>query len=236
MRVTFDHSEPVARNIYSFYFKPERDINFTAGQFIELTIPHDNPDSHGQKHWFTLSASPSEDLPAITTKFPDSAPVSTFKNALRHLKPGDEILMSDPMGDFVLPKDKSIPLVFIAGGIGVTPMRSMVKWLHDTNEHRTIQLIYAANSLEDVAFREIFAAYGLPVTLVLTNSPSNWKGETGQLNAERILSMAPDVDKKLYFVSGPEPMVEALVKGMAQAGVDKRRLIGDYFPNYANKV
>lgn len=231
MRVTLDHTEPIAKNITSFYFKPERLIRWTAGQFIELTIPHQHPDKRGQKHWFTLSASPSEKMPAITTKFPEGQE-STFKRALQGLQVGDELLMSDPMGDFVLPKDKSIPLVFIAGGIGVTPFRSIIKWLLDNQEQRTIHLLYAANTIEEVAFRDIFTAYGLPVTIILGQPPVDWKGEAGRLTADKILELAPNVDRKLYYISGPEPMVEALTADLKKSGVDGRRLVGDYFPNY----
>ncbi len=206
-------------------------MRYTAGQFIELTLPHDNPDKRGQKHWFTLSSSPSEELLSITTKFATDH-ISTFKQTLAALKPGQEVAMSDAMGDFVLPKDTSLPLVFIAGGIGVTPFHSMIQWLIDTQEHRTIQLLYAANVVEEVAFRDIFAKYGLPVTIILSKPPVNWKGQSGRLDAKKILELAPDVDRKLYYLSGPEPMVEALVEGMKDAGVDKKRLVGDYFPNY----
>lgn len=231
MRVSFDHSELVADHITSFYFKPEREIHHTAGQFVELVIPHENPDKRGQKHWFSLSSSPTEELVAITTKFPAER-MSTYKQTLMKLQPGDEVLMSDLMGDFVLPKDVEIPLVFIAGGIGVTPMRSMIKWLHDTQQHRTIHLLYGANSIEEVAFRDDYAAYGLPVTIFLSQPPSKWAGETGRITAQKTLELAPDVDGKLYFVSGPEAMVEALIKELAESGVDKHRLVGDYFPNY----
>lgn len=232
MLVTFDRSEPIADHIISFYFRPVTPLRYTAGQFIELALDHPQPNERGIKHWFTLSSSPSEPLLAITTKFPAQGPTSTFKQTLRNLKPGHEVIMSDPMGDFVLPKDETIPLVFIAGGIGVTPMRSMVKWLHDNHERRNLHLLYGANTLDEVAFRDLFAAYGLPVTLILNQPPADWPGETGQLTAAKILELAPDADKKLYFISGPEPMVEALVAGLAQAGVDTRRLVGDYFPNY----
>jgi ferredoxin-NADP reductase len=236
MRVIFDHSEPVAHNIISFYFKPPRKVRYTAGQFIELTLPHDNPDKRGHKHWFTVSASPSEDLLAITTKFPGEGQTSTFKQTLQKLKPGEEVLMSDPMGDFVLPKDKTIPIVFVAGGIGVTPMRSMVNWLVDEKEQRPIKLIYAANSQDEVAFADLFKVYGLPVAYVFTKPPKNWKGESGRLDAKRILELAPDKDNQLYYLSGPEPMVEAFVKDLAAAGIPSRRLVGDYFPNYTNSV
>jgi ferredoxin-NADP reductase len=231
MQVTLDHVEDIAKNIKTFWFKPERPVRYTAGQFIELTLPHDNPDERGIKHWFTLSSSPSEAFLSITTKHAEGRS-SSFKETLFGLKPGDKVNMSEPMGDFVLPKDPLRPLVFVAGGIGITPMRSMVKWLHDNQEHRTIHLIYAANSIEDVAFRDLFNAYGTPVDIVLTSPPPKWEGHTGRLDAEMILELAPDVDNKLYYLSGPEPMVESLEKDLLDHNVDKARLVGDFFPNY----
>jgi ferredoxin-NADP reductase len=232
MRVTLDHIEDTARNIKTFWFRPERPVRYVAGQFIELTLPHDNPDKRGIKHWFTLSSSPSEEHLSITTKHA-AENGSTFKETLFGLPLGASVMMSEPMGDFVLPKDPSVPLVFVAGGIGITPMRSMIKWLHDNQEHRTIHLIYAASSIEEVAFRELFNTYGAPTDIILSEAPKNWQGQTGRLDAARILELAPNVDNKLYFLSGPEPMVEALTKGLQDAGVDKRRIVGDYFPNYA---
>lgn len=224
MHVTLDHTEAIADHIISFYFKPEREVRYTAGQFIELTIPHDNPDERGQKHWFTLSSSPSEGLLAITTKFPSEGPTSTFKQALRALKPGDAVIMSDPMGDFVLPIDKTIPLIFVAGGIGVTPMRSTIKWLLDSGEKRDIKLLYSVADKAQVAFKDIFEAYDLPTTI-----------SQERLSAPLILSQAADPPGQLYFISGPEPMVESLVEQLQQAGIDQARIVGDYFPNYPDR-
>lgn len=231
MKVTLDHTEDVAKNIRTFWFKPPKPVRYTAGQFIEMTLPHANPDERGIKHWFTLSSSPSEKLISITTKHAVER-VSTFKQVLFGLEPGAEITISEPMGDFVLPKDIARPLVFVAGGIGITPMRSMIKWLVDNQEHRTIQLIYAANALEEVAFRDLLNDYGCPTDIILSDPPKNWQGLSGHLDSAKILELAPDVDNKLYYLSGPEPMVEALEKDLVLSGVDKRRIVGDFFPGY----
>src|SRR5438128_2636442 len=139
MKVVFDHTqETIASSIKSFWFKPTRPVHYTAGQYIELKLPHDKPDNRGERRWFTLSSYPTEPLLSITTKFTD--PGSSFKRALLDMKQGQIINMSDPMGDFVLPKDDTIPLIFVAGGIGVTPVRSMIKWLSDKAEKRDIKL------------------------------------------------------------------------------------------------
>ncbi len=262
MKVTFEHSAPEAKNIRTFYFRPPKPVRYTAGQFIELTLPHDQPDERGIKHWFTLSSSPIEELLSITTKF-DPVHSSTFKQTLFSLKPKQVVAMADPMGDFVLPKDKSRPLIFIAGGMGITPMRSMIKWLDDTQEHRIIHLIYGVSEPSQFIFRELFAKYGLPVTLNLSQPfpgwpssrlPSSppladktsrplgrdslessllgWQGESGPLTAQRILGMEPNVDNKLYFMSGPEPMIEVLYKDFKDLGVKESQIVTDYFPGY----
>ncbi len=231
MQVKFDHTENVAKNIVSFWFTTDSMPHHTAGQFTELRIPHNQVDKRGDKRWFTISSSPTEKQLAITTKFA-AENGSSFKNALRGLQPGSELNMAQPMGDFVLPKDPSIPLVFVAGGIGVTPMRSMVKYLLDSGEKRDIHLIYGIRSLEEVAFRDLFEQYGLKLTLVVSQPSGNWDGEAGQLSADRIQSLAGGLNNKLIYLSGPEPMTEALFKDLKKLGINKKHIVTDYFPGY----
>src|SRR4051812_34213512 len=128
MKAIFDHSQPEAANITTFFFRPEKPVQYTAGQFTELYLPHNNPDKRGIKRWFTISSSPSEELLSITTKFtPEKG--SSFKETLRKLVPGTEVHLEEPMGDFVLPKLIQTPLIFVAGGIGITPFHSILEWL-----------------------------------------------------------------------------------------------------------
>lgn len=232
MQVKLDHIEDVASKIKTFWFKPKHAVRYTAGQFIEMTLPHENPDERGQKHWFTLSSSPTEELLSITTKRATDH-VSTFKQTLFALKPGAQVTISEPMGDFVLPKDKTLPLVFVAGGIGVTPMRSMVKYLTDINEMRDITIIYGSRSLDEVAFKDLFESYGSKLDLVLSEQTAGWSGRTGRLTGELILDLAGDSSDKLLYVSGPEPMVENIEKDLLLAGINKNKLVLDFFPNYA---
>ncbi len=232
MNVTLDHIEPITQNIKTFWFNPERPIRYQAGQFIELFIPHDNPDSRGIKHWFTLSSSPSESpLIAITTKFADENG-SSFKRALSVLKPGDKLRISDPMGDFVLPKDKSRPLLFAAGGIGITPFRSIIKSLVDSGEQRDVVIVYSARHEDELAFTELLEQSKLRVNYIISQPADDWNGLTGNLSPEQISTLVPDADKRIIYMSGPEPMVESLVEAFKSQGVPEHRLVGDYFPNY----
>src|SRR5262249_8133197 len=157
--------------------------------------------------------SPTDPLLSITTKFARERS-STFKQTLRQLRPGAPLKLAEPMGDFVLPKDTTIPIVYVAGGIGITPMHSMVKFLLDSGEHRDIHLIYAVTHLEEAAFLPLFKQYGLQLTLVVAEPPAEYKGETGSLNADRILQLAGDDGKSLLYLAGPEPMVERFTKDL----------------------
>lgn len=231
MTVTFDHYQDEAANIRTFFFRPEKPLHYTAGQFIELTLPHANPDDRGDKRWFTLSSSPTEELVSITTKFA-AEQRSSFKTVLHEITPGVELQMSDAMGDFVLPKLVQTPLVFVAGGIGITPFHSMVTWLNDTKEERPIRLLRAVNSEEEIIFQATFEKAGIHETIVVRNPSEAWGGERGRLTAEKILGLEAPSEDTLIYLSGPEPMVEQLGKDLIKAGIKKQQLVQDFFPNY----
>lgn len=229
--ITLERTHQENSKIRTFWFKPAQKISYTAGQFIELYVPHDHPDERGIKHWFTLSSSPTDKLISITTKFA-GAKSSTFKKHLFALSPGAKLQIVEPMGDFVLPKDKSIPLVFVAGGMGLTPFHSMVKWLSDHGEKRQIQVLLAANKPDDFVFADLFKKYGAELIQIVSEPSPEWLGETGRLSAEKILELTGRPDGKRIYVSGPEPMVEALEKDLQAHGVKKTQLLFDYFPGY----
>jgi ferredoxin-NADP reductase len=231
MNVIFDHSEDAADHIKTFWFKPEKPVRYTAGQFTELYLPHPDADNRGQRRWFTLSSSPTDPLLSITTKFA-SNPSSTFKEILQQIEPGTPLKLAEPMGDFVLPKDPTIPLLFVASGIGITPMYSMIKYLNDTGERRNIHLIYAVTRASEIAFEDLFNQYGVGLTIILKEPPDEYRGETGSLDADRILQLVDDTGKSLFYLSGPEPMVETFMKGLKVKGIDEHHLVTDYFPGY----
>ena len=231
MKVIYTHKLQRTPRIFSFFFKPEHNVHYIPGQFIELYLPHPNKDMRGEKRWFTLSSSPREAELYITTNFAVENG-STFKDALRELEPGTELKMASPMGDFVLPKDPSIPLVFVAGGIGCTPYHSIIKDLQLSGDSRDIILLYAANKLEDVAFREVFDKLGNKFKIVLKNPGPDWDGNVGQLDANMIKELGSVTGEHYIYLSGPEPMIESLYKELKSSGFNKRHIYTDYFPNY----
>ncbi|MDB5170546.1 MAG: hypothetical protein JWO35_240 [Candidatus Saccharibacteria bacterium] len=231
MQVVFDHSEAVASNITTFYFKPEKPVDYTAGQFVEWTLRHANPDDRGIKRWFTISSPPTSELISLTTKFAGKNG-SSFKKALHKLKPGAELTISDAMGDFVLPKLIQTPLLFVAGGIGITPFHSILSWLADTDEERPIKLLHGVHTEDEIIFQDTFDKAAQHATIVVSEPSAAWGGERGRLTAELILGLEQPSENTLIYVSGPEPMVEQLQKDLLKAGIKKYQLVLDSFPNY----
>ncbi len=231
MKVIFDHRVDETANISTFYFKSEQPLRFTAGQFVELTLEHDNPDDRGTKRKFTISSSPTENLLSLTTKFTETKS-STFKSALNDLKPGEELTISEPMGDFVLPKLLQTPLIFIAGGIGITPFRSIFTWLADTKEPRPIHFFYAVKHEEDIVFQPILNRAGVQTTVIVSEPTAAWGGEIGRLTAEIILGLEKPTSDTLIYIAGPGQMVDSLAKDLQAAGVSKSQLVSDGFYEY----
>jgi ferredoxin-NADP reductase len=121
----------------------------------------------------------------------------------------------------------------VAGGIGITPFHSILNWLADTKEIRPIKLLYGVRNEEEIIFQETFDKAGIPVTYVVSTPSSSWGGERGRITAEMIMGLGQPSEDTLVYVSGPEPMVEALEKDLPAAGLDKKQFVGDYFPNYS---
>lgn len=230
MKAVLEYIEPHESTIYTFWFRPEKPVSNVPGQFTELYLPHRDPDSRGDKRWFTIYSSPSEDLMAITTKLTPGC--SSFKKTLQSIRPGTELHFAEPMGDFILPVDKTIPLVFVAGGIGVTPFRSIVRWLHDKNETRNIQLLYAARDESELIERQLFN--GVQTQYILSQPPPTWSGLSGQLTADKIQELTAINPETHVYLSGPEKMVEGITKDLIAQDLPKHQVITDYFPGYSN--
>ncbi|MBI3250888.1 MAG: RnfABCDGE type electron transport complex subunit D [Candidatus Andersenbacteria bacterium] len=228
--------ELFSSSIENFWFQPTRPFAFAPGQFLEYTFAHARPDSRGVRRYFTIASSPTEKEVLLTARF--SQPGSTFKRALRNIKQGDGIVASKVAGDFVLPTNAKQKLVFIAGGIGITPFRSIVKYLLDTNEKRDIVLLYGARGTQDLVFQDIFAEaekkFGMQTRYVLSSPDEKESGIGGVIDAALIQSAVPDFRERLFYISGPEPMVQSIIKIIRNIGVSRRYIKRDYFPGYDN--
>ncbi|MFA6552024.1 MAG: oxidoreductase [Candidatus Paceibacterota bacterium] len=228
----------VAENTFEFIFKPDSTFNFSPGQYMEWTIPHEKPDNRGNRRYFTIASSPTEAEIRFGTKFYENG--SSFKKKLKEINEKDPIVASGLSGDFVMPKDKNKKLVFVAGGIGITPFRSMIKYLTDKNEKRDIVLVYSNKTASEIAYKKIFddAEYkiGLKTVYTVTDQkemPINWLGFTERLNAKMIASQIPDYSERIFYLSGPHSMVSGFRNTLIEMGVSRSKIKTDYFPGFA---
>jgi ferredoxin-NADP reductase len=220
-----------------FIFTPERKFNYTPGQYIELTMPHSHTDQRGSRRTFTIASSPTEPDIRIGVRFYDKG--SSFKKTLQSA--GSDVFLSAGQlgGDFVLPKDSTQKLAFIAGGIGVTPFRSMVKYLIDTNDTRDVALLYGEGSMEKLSYTDIFeearSKIGAKILYVISGlvPQSDSRVTSGQITPELLQSQLPDYHERLFYISGPQIMVRSVRHMLLGIGVERKNIKVDYFSGYA---
>ena len=224
MVLRFVKKEKIAKDTWRFHFKPLGKFTFIPGQYLEWTLPHKNPDSRGIRRYFTVTSTPGEKHTAITIRASEKG--SSFKSALLKMEPDMHVISSGPQGEFTLPKNKSIPLAFIAGGIGITPFVSIINHLLKLGEKRDITLFYSNKTMHDIAFKELFekaGKIGIKTIYIISE-----KGE--RIDKNMIKEKLPDYKKRIFYVSGPEPMVEAFKKMLS--GIKPKDIKTDYFPGY----
>jgi glycine betaine catabolism B len=224
-------------SVHDFVFAPGRKFNYQPGQYMEWTLPHDQPDNRGVRRYFTLASSPTEENLRIGVKFYEKG--SSFKTALWAINRRTPIAAGLLGGDFTLPKDSSRKLVFIAGGIGITPYRSMLKYLVDTDDQRTVTLLYGERTPADLAYHDVLKEarhkLGTKVVYTISDKSSNLPSgvRSGQITARMIEEEVPDYAERLFYVSGPQPMVAAIRSALHSLGVHEHDIKTDFFPGYA---
>lgn len=227
----------IGKETYEFIFKTNQPFKFAPGQYIEWTMGVDKPDSRGNRRFFTIASSPTENRLKFGVKFYEKS--SRFKKTLLDLKPGYRIAASGLAGSFTLPISPSRKCVFIAGGIGVTPFRSMAKYLIDKQEKRDIVMFYSNKTAPEIVYRDIFdqaEAFGFKTIYTLTEPselPQSWKGKTGFVDQTMITENVPDYKQRSFYISGPHGMVTTFESTLKHMGIPKSHIVVDYFPGFA---
>ncbi|MDB5163746.1 MAG: oxidoreductase [Candidatus Saccharibacteria bacterium] len=228
----------LAPDIFDFIFTPNQKLAYKPGQYMEWTLPHPGADSRGNRRYLTLASSPTEDSLRLGVKFYPKG--STYKKALLAMSSDTPIAAGQLGGDFVLPDDPATKLVFIAGGIGITPFRSMVKYLLDTNQPRDVVLMYSEKTQAEFVYTDVFnqaaQQLGLKTVYTLTNTdtiPPDWRGSTGFVSAEMIRTQVPDFSERVYYISGSHALVSAVQDYLHSLGVASSHIKTDFFPGYA---
>jgi glycine betaine catabolism B len=210
-------------------------VRYKAGQYFYVYIKTNGSEA---EHHFTISSSPTETAEKGYLEFTKRITSSEYSRALDRLQPGDWARLKGPEGDFTLPRDRS-DLAFLSGGIGITPLRSMMRYATDKGLAHNIVLIYGNNSWENIAFREELQQMtadnrNLRVEFVLSGPefPRGWRGKKGVITAEVVMELVPDFKSRTFYLSGPLKMVLGLEKQLAAIDIPPEQQKRDYFPGY----
>jgi ferredoxin-NADP reductase len=225
----------MAPDIIDFVFKPSSKLAFTPGQYMEFTLAHPHTDSRGNRRYFTLASSPTESEMHVGVRFYEQS--SSFKKAMNSMDGKTNIVAAQIAGDFTLPTDPQQKLVFIAGGIGITPFRSMLKYLLDTQQRRDIVLFYANKTANEIVYKDVLNAahtkLGVKTFYTLTDTstvPRNWPGLVGRINEQAIRQAIPDYQERTYYLSGTPNMVNAYEQVLKNLDVRRDQIKKDFFP------
>lgn len=229
--------KPETHDTKSFIFGKPVGFSYIAGQYLRWLLPHEDPDERGIKRPFSLSSSPTEDFIMLTTKFAPSQG-SSFKKALLELNPGASLEFEGPRGEFILPGDVTQPVVFLGGGVGITPFRSMIKFATDKKLPKKITLLYANKTPGDIIYKSEFDQWAednpnFKVAYTVDQPIPEWTGDTGYLTAELIKKYVADISQPLYFICGPAGMIEAYRQILSEIGVGDDQIRTENFSGYA---
>ncbi|MFT4245505.1 MAG: hypothetical protein QM571_03150 [Micrococcaceae bacterium] len=204
-------------------FATSKPLTFIPGQYIELTLPHRKPDMRGLRRSFSITNAPKENELRLGVKF--NNPGSTFKNNLAKLPTEAIIQTTGVAGDFTLPKDSNEKLLFIAGGIGITPFISHIK----AHPDRDITLLYFVPSADEIAYKDFLDISGIKVAYFTTRGEKVSGVENGRLSANIIQKYVPDAKERIAYISGPPAMV---TDTKSQLNRKVKKIKTDYFSGY----
>jgi ferredoxin-NADP reductase len=193
-------------------------VEFEPGQYfwVELLDPP-YEDEKGPRRHITVVTSPTEGVLGLATRIRDTA----FKRSLVEMPEGASVDVEQPKGSFVLPEDTSKQYVFVAGGIGITPFRSMLRYIADKGLDYDITLVYSNRDVESTAFldelKELESVVPrCRVIFTMTDDPS-WEG---------------DLESFHIMIAGPPPMAKSVEASLLEAGLSEDQVQSDSFSGY----
>ncbi len=228
--------KPVAAGTMRAIFEVESAFAFEAGQTCDITLPSPKyTDQHGNARTFSIASSPA-DLPRVM--FATRTTGSAFKRSLAEAAPGTEADVDGPYGSFTLHKNAAKPAVFFAGGIGITPFRSIIKDATERGLSHDLTLFYSNRTPDSTAFLpdlEQWAEGNPRLTLVPTITDDvdihEWKYQRGMIDAAFLKGRLPE-GEAIYYAAGPAAFVTAMRRALESLGVDPDNIRTEEFPGY----
>jgi predicted ferric reductase len=174
-----------------------------------------------ESHPFTISSSPTRDELSISVKS-----VGDFTSTIRNTSTSDLAYIDKPYGVFSFLNYDAKNLVFIAGGIGITPFISMLRYIYDSKLDKNITLIWGNKSFADIAFKDELEKMGSEMpslkVIYIMSGQQDWQGEKGYVDAEKIKKYISDFNVTQFFVCGPPVMMNGVIKALKQLGISKK--------------
>jgi ferredoxin-NADP reductase len=236
MRALIKEKREVARGTLLVVFDLQGEsFDFRAGQYFWVELldpPYD--DEKGPRRHISVVTSPTErGVLGLCTRLRDSA----FKKSLVELPLGTEVEVEQPKGDFALPEDTDPHYVFVAGGIGITVFRSMLRYIDDTGEPYRVTLVYSNRDRESTAFldelEELDGRADWFRLVATMTQDSGWDGETRRIDADMLADvLGGDLGSSTYLVAGPPAMAEGVAETLKGAGIPEERILSDGFSGY----
>jgi ferredoxin-NADP reductase len=234
MRATVAEKREVAKGTLLVLFAVEDYPDYRPGAYFWVELPdRGHQDEKGLRRHISLVTSPTDvGVVGLATRLRDSA----FKQTLAELEVGDAVEVEEPKGSFLLPEDTSVEYVFLAGGIGITVFRSMLRYIAARQLPYRITLVYSNRDRESTPFFDELGELeerieGLRVVLTMTDDPG-WEGETRHIDAEMLREHLGDLDGRAFFVAGPPGMAQGVEEALLEAGVPEERVQTDSFSGY----
>ena len=229
--------QQVAEGTMAYYFEKPAGFDFAGGQSIDLTLI--NPpetDAEGNTRSFSIASAPHEPWIMVATRQRNTA----LKRVLLRMPLGSEAKIEGPLGSMTLHRKISRPAVIFAGGIGITPFRSMLLQATKAGTGQRLFLFYSNRSPEDAAFlRELqdLARRDLSFTFIPTmtdpgKSNISWTGERGYINKEMLMKFVGDLAEPIYYTAGPPALVAAMKQVLSEANVDEDNINSEDFVGY----
>lgn len=229
--------ENVAEETMAFFFERPAGFVFTAGQFIDMELESPaETDDEGNTRAFSISSAPQDDTIMVTTRLRDTA----FKRVLRTMPLEAEVKIEGPFGDLRLHKDAGRAAVFLAGGIGITPFRSILLDVANKYLSHPIFLFFSNRHPRDAPFlaelqslEKRSANYKFIATMTdPSESSRRWQGEQGFINKEMLDKYLKKAPSPIYYIAGPPVMVNALRAMLQETGISRNDIRAEEFAGY----
>ncbi len=194
-------------NVKSFRLDDAGGVDFTAGQFMSVFLGEEKD----LMRFLSISSSPAEKgFIEFTKKITDSK----FSKRLNAAEVGSPIQIKYPMGSFTIREGRNKP-AFLSGGIGITPIRSICKYICDSRLNKEVILLYGNRSSRDIAFKEDFdkikaECADFKVIHILSQPEADWRGKTGHISSGLVREEIPDYSERQFYVCGPPLMVSGM--------------------------